>query len=134
MVSIDFGSCTAYGSTLAATSPAFGMDCGTEASLRYDLTCLAASILLLSGIGLADIHTREDARSQLAMRTGLHFSIAALCLDDSVVDVDWIWEKCKTMVKVSLPSANWVVDLGELWPKQVSSRHALSWNRNGSYV
>lgn len=93
------------------------MDGGTEASLQYDLTCLAASILLLSGIELADIHTREDARSQLAMRTGLHFFIAALRLNESVVDVDEIWEKCKTMVKVSLPSANRVVDLDELWPK-----------------
>lgn len=118
IVSIDFGSCTAYGSTLTSTSPAFGMDCGIQASLQYDLTCLAASILLLSGISLTAIHTREDARSQLAMRTGLHFSIAALCLDDSVVDVDEIWEKCKMMVKVSIPSPNWVVDLDELWPKE----------------
>ena len=117
VVSIDFGSCTAYGDTLTATSPAFGMDCGTEASLRYDLTCLAASIILLSGIGLTDIHTREDARSILAMRAGLHFSIAALCLQESDVAVDEIWEKCKMLIKISLPNANWVVDLDEVWPK-----------------
>ena len=119
VVSIDFGSCTAYGRNLTAISPAFGMDSGTEASLRYDLTCLAASIILLSGMRLMDIHTREDARSQLAMRSGLHFSIASLCLDDRVVDVDEIWEKCKVLVKVGLPSANWVVDLDELWPKKI---------------
>lgn len=95
VVSRDFGSATAYGNTLAASSPAFGMHCGTEASLRYDLTCLAASILSLSGMNLMDIHTREDARSQSAMRTGLHFPIASLCLDDSVVDVDEIWESVK---------------------------------------
>lgn len=41
VVSIDFGSCTAYGNMLTATSPAFGMDCGTEASLLYDLTCIS---------------------------------------------------------------------------------------------
>ena len=89
VVSIDFGSCAAYGDdTLTATSPAFGMDCGTEASLRYDLTCLAASIILLSGIGLTDIHTREDARSILAMRAGLHFSIAAHFVSKKVM---WLW-------------------------------------------
>ena len=64
-----------------------------------------------------DIHTREDARSELAMRTGLHFSIALLCLDDRVVDVDEIWEKCKMMAKAGLPSANWDVDMDDLWPK-----------------
>jgi serine/threonine protein kinase len=116
VVSIDFGSCTAYGNMLTSTSPAFGMDCGTVASLRYDLTCLAASILLLSEIGLTDIQTQEDARSKLTMCTGVHFSIAALCLDESVVDVDEIWEKCKMMVKVILPSANWLVDMDEVWP------------------
>ncbi|CAB9531833.1 expressed unknown protein [Seminavis robusta] len=55
VVSVDFGSCVAYGNTLAATSPAFGMDCETEASLCYDLTCLAASIMFLSGVQLTDI-------------------------------------------------------------------------------
>jgi serine/threonine protein kinase len=76
VVSIDFGSCTAYGDTLIATSPAFGMDCEPEASLRYDLTCLAASIMQLSGINLSDMNTRESARSKMALLDGLHFSIA----------------------------------------------------------
>lgn len=86
-VAIDYGSCTAYGNLLTATSPAFG----TEASLRYDLTCLAASIMLLSGFEIIEILGREDARSKLASRTGLHFLIASLYLGDSVVAVDDIW-------------------------------------------
>ena len=53
----------------------------------------------------------------LAMPTGLHFFIAALCLEESVVAVDEIWEKCKLMIKVSRPTANWLVDLDEVWPK-----------------
>jgi hypothetical protein len=117
IVAIDYGSCTAYGNMLTATSPAFGMDCGTEASLRYDLTCLAASIMLLSGFEIIEILGREDARSKLASRTGLHFSIASLCLDDSVVAVDDIWGKCKLMIGAGLPNADWVVDLDEIWPK-----------------
>jgi serine/threonine protein kinase len=117
VISIDFGSCTAYGNMLTATSPAFGMDCRTEASLHYDLTCLAASIMLLSGIDLSKIQTREDARSELASRTGLHFSFATLCLDESHVTVDEIWGKCKILVEVGLPNVDWVVDLDEIWPK-----------------
>ena len=53
----------------------------------------------------------------LAVPTGLHFYIAALCLEESVVAVDEIWEKCKLMIKVSRPTANWLVDLDEVWPK-----------------
>ena len=117
VVTIDFGSCTAYGTMLTATSPAFGMDCGAEASLRYDLTCLVASIMLLSGINLNDIQTREYARSMLSSRTGLHFSVAALCLDDNVVAVDEIWTKCKLLVEIGLPTADWVVDFDSIWPK-----------------
>lgn len=118
VVTIDFGSCTAYGNMLTATSPPFGMDCETQASLRYDLTCLAASILLLSGINLNEIQTREDARAQIKSRVGLHFSIAALCLDETMESVDEIWEKCKIMVEISLPTADWLVDMNEIWPKK----------------
>jgi len=102
VISIDVGSCTAYGNMLTATLPAFGVDCGTKASLRYDLTCLAASIMLLSGIDLSNIQAREEARSELASRTGLHFSIATLCLDGRIVAVDEIWGE--------------VQDLGRSWP------------------
>jgi len=117
VVSVDFGSCTAYGNMLTATSPAFGMDCGTDASLRYDLTCLAASIMLLSGINLTEIQTRANARSKLTSQTGIHFSVAALCLDDNLVAVDEIWTKCKLLVEVGLPTADWIVDLDHIWPK-----------------
>jgi serine/threonine protein kinase len=116
VVTIDFGSCTAYGNMLAATSPGFGMDCGTEASLRYDLTCLAASIILLSGFTLTEIQTREEARLKLAPLSGLHFSVAMFCLDDSIVAVDEIWTKCKVLVEVGLPTADWVVDCDSIWP------------------
>ena len=117
VVSIDFGSCTAYGNMLTSTSPAFGMDCGIEASLRYDLTCLAASIMLLSGINLTEIQTRENARAKLKSQIGLHFSVAALCLDDSAVAVDEIWTKCKLLVEIGLPTADWVIDFDSIWPK-----------------
>jgi len=117
VVSVDFGSCTTYGNMLTATSPAFGMDCGTDASLRYDLTCLAASIMLLSGINLTEIQTRANARSKLTSQTGIHFSVAALCLDDNLVAVDEIWTKCKLLVEVGLPTADWIVDLDHIWPK-----------------
>lgn len=88
VVSIDFGSCKEYGSMLAETSPLFGMNCGNQASLRYDLTCLAASIMLLSGIQLDKIATREDALSELASRSGVHMALATLCLDERVSNLD----------------------------------------------
>ena len=73
--------------------------------------------MLLSGINLIEIQTREEARSEIASRTGLHFSIATLCLDDSVVAVDEIWTKCKLLVELGLPTADWVVDLDSIWPQ-----------------
>jgi serine/threonine protein kinase len=117
VVTIDFGSCTPYGNMLTSTSPTFGMDCGLEASLRYDLTCLAASIMLLSEISWTEFQTRDMARSALESRLGPHFTVATLCLDDTVAAVDEIWSKCKTLVEISLPNADWLVDLDYIWPK-----------------
>ena len=121
VVSIDFGSCKEYGSMLAETSPLFGLDCGNQASLRYDLTCLAASIMLLSGIELDKIATREDALSELALRSGVHITLATLCLglDESVSNLDDMWEQIQTLVRVALPKADFVVDLNEIWPKPI---------------
>jgi serine/threonine protein kinase len=117
VVTIDFGSCTPYGNALTSTSPTFGMDCGLEASLRYDLTCLAASIMFLSEISSDEFQTREKARCSLESRFGPHFTVATLCLDDNVAAVDEIWSKCKTLVEICLPNADWLVDLDNIWPK-----------------
>ena len=119
VVSIDFGSCKEYGSMLAQTSPRFGLDCSNQASLRYDLTCLASSIMLLSGIPLDKIATRKDALSELALRSGVHITLATLCLDESVSNLDDLWEQIQTLVRVALPKADFVVDLNEIWPKQI---------------
>ena len=53
----------------------------------------------------------------LSSHTELHFSVAALCLDDNVVAVDEIWTKCKLLVEIGLPTADWVVDFDSIWPK-----------------
>ncbi|KAG7367948.1 hypothetical protein IV203_030691 [Nitzschia inconspicua] len=119
VISIDFGSCKEYGNMLTETSPLFGLDCGNQASLRYDLTCLAASIMLLSGIKLDMIATREDALSELASRSGVHITLANLCLDESVSNLDDMWEQIQTLVRVALPNADFVVDLNEIWPKRI---------------
>lgn len=58
---------------------------------------------------------------KLASRTGPHFSIASKCLDDGVVVVDEIWEKCKLLIAIALPNADWVVDLDDIWPKDECS-------------
>lgn len=117
VVTIDFGSCMPYGNMLTATSDVFGMGCWAMASLECDLTCLAASIMLLSGFTFDDFSTREEARSNLQSRVDPHSTIAMLCLDDNVVAVDDIWAKCKTLVEVSLSDADWLVDLDYIWPK-----------------
>jgi hypothetical protein len=48
---------------------------------------------------------------------GFIFPLQKLCLDDSVVAVDDVWTKCKALVEICLPTADWVVDFDSIWPK-----------------
>ena len=70
----------------------------------------------LSGIDLQEIQTREGALRTLASRSGLHFSVATLCLGNDAVAVDGIWAKCKALVEIGLPNADWVIDMDNIWP------------------
>jgi serine/threonine protein kinase len=115
VVTIDFGSCVEYGETISATSPMFGLDCPIEGSLQYDLTCVATSIIFLLGNELDQFRTRDDVKSWLASRHGMHYTIASLCLGETD-SVDPIWEKCKQLATLMHSDAAWIVDLDTIWP------------------
>lgn len=116
IVTIDFGSTVQYGDALVATSPLFGLDCPTEGSLQYDLTCLATSILLLMGTNLNQFTSRAQARECLKYQTGTSYTIASMCLDPEHESVDSIWQRCTQLVKAVHPDADWIVDCEAVWP------------------
>lgn len=116
IVTIDFGSTVQYGEQLLATSPTFALDCPTEGSLQYDLTCLASSIVFLLGNGLDEFSSRAQLREWSAARQGTHYTIASLCLDPDVESVDSIWQRCKQIVTVMHADSDWLVDCDTVWP------------------
>jgi serine/threonine protein kinase len=116
IVTIDFGSAVAYREPLMTTSPMFALDCPTDGSLHYDLTCLATSILLMLGHGLSEFTSRTEVIQWLAARQGAPYSIASLCLDPSVRSVDSIWQRCKQLVSVLPADSDWIIDCDAVWP------------------
>lgn len=122
VVTIDFGSCLEYGSTLQSTTPIYALDCPIEASLRYDLTCVATTIIQLSGQSLDHIDTRDKALKWLSTKQGSIFHLAKLCLQEyegRSEPIDQIWYEIQKLVELVHKHDEWLVDLDSIWPVAV---------------
>ena len=99
VVTIDFGSAAEYGNALTSTTPGFGLDLPTEASLSYDLACLASSIYILT-TGRKLPQTALDLRQQISGIPSLSpaLQIANLCLSNHD-DIDLIWRNAITFLE-----------------------------------
>jgi len=120
VVTIDFGSAVPYGESLVSTTPLFGLDCPSEGSLRYDLTCLATSIVFLrtEKFDTEDFPTIATLKEWLPKSTHgekIEFQIAALCLDDTL-GIEEIWKR-SLLLKLPTNHRDWIVDVEEIWPK-----------------
>lgn len=122
VVTIDFGSSVPYGESLVATTPLFGLDCPSEGALRYDLTCLATSIVFLR----TGKYDTEEFSTIAALKEWLpkspygeqtEFQIAALCLDETL-GIDDIWKR-SLLLNVPANHKDWIVDVEEIWPKSL---------------
>lgn len=121
VITIDFGSCMEYGKTLQSTTPIYALNCPIEASLRYDLTCVATAIIQLSGQSLDHITTRDQALEWLSTKDGSIFHIAKLCLqeideENDEAIMDHIWAECQILVELFHKNDEWLVDLDSVWP------------------
>jgi serine/threonine protein kinase len=119
IVSIDFGSSIAYGEAITSQTPLFGLDCPCEGSLRYDLTCLATSIVFMrtGNYNLAEfssVSTLMDWLQRPENSVILEYQIASACLDETK-SIDEIWHTCSAL---TLPEnhTEWIVDRQEIWP------------------
>jgi serine/threonine protein kinase len=120
IVSIDFGSAVAYGESITSRTPLFGLDCPCdEGSLRYDLTCLATSIVVMSTgdydlTEFPSVSTMRDWLQRPENSVKLEYQIASVCLDETK-SIDEIWHTCSGL---ALPEnhAEWIVDRQEIWP------------------
>jgi serine/threonine protein kinase len=119
IVSIDFGSSVAYGEPITSRTPLFGLDCPFEGSLRYDLTCLATSIVFMRTgnynlTEFSSVSTLMDWLQRPENSVKLEYQIASVCLD-KMKSIDEIWHTCSGL---TLPEnhAEWIVDRQEIWP------------------
>lgn len=93
VITIDFGSVTEYGNNLTYTTPGFGLDYPLEASLSYDLGCLASSLFALStGRSLPRTVLELQRQIEGIPSASPALQIASLCLSGHD-DIDFIWEK-----------------------------------------
>lgn len=119
IVVIDFGSCVEYGESITSHTPLFGLDCACDGSLRYDLTCLATSIVFMrtGKYSLADfssVSTLKDWLQRPENSVKLEYQIASVCLDETK-SIDAIWRTCSGL---TLPEnhSEWIVNRQEIWP------------------
>lgn len=119
VITIDFGSTTEYGNSLTSTTPGFGLDLAPEASLSYDLACLASSLYVLA-TGRTLPPTALDLRQQIACIPSLSpaLQIANLCLSNHG-DIDLIWKNaitCLEGVQDDVIDSSLLIAHESLWP------------------
>ena len=114
VVTIDFGSCCAYGVSVDGTTPMYTLDCPVTGSLEFDLTCLASSLGHLVLFSLEQINTRDDLRKSLQSKKGLISDIAMLCLNGT--DIETIWQEALELVKAQKFDAADLVKTDVIWP------------------
>jgi len=119
VVMIDFGSSVPYGESITELSLAFGLDCPTVGSLKYDLTCLAVSIvhtMTSTNDPLRKDVTRAGLFQAIGNPNNIALKIAKTCLTEGK-SIDEIWEEAKELVESQFENAEWLVDLRYIWPR-----------------
>lgn len=120
VVMIDFGSSVPFGESITELSFAFGLDCPPEGSLKYDLTCLAVSIVHTMTVindPLRQIVTRAGLSDAIGNTDSIALKIAKACLQADA-SIDEIWEEAKELVESQLcGNTEWLVDLEYIWPR-----------------
>ena len=123
VVMIDFGSSVPHGETITELSFAFGLDCSPEGSLKYDMTCLAVSIvhtMTSTNDPLREEVTRAGLSRAIGKSQNIALKIAKACLTEGK-SIDEIWEESKEWIKSKFGNAEWLIDLEYVWPRTITS-------------
>jgi serine/threonine protein kinase len=115
VITIDFGSAVPYGEDLSSVTQPYGLDCSLTASLEYDLTCLAYSIVELVEAKETShsIVTRDDLRRHSSgIPDNKALTIAALCVSGD--DIDKIADGA---FAICLDLATGIVRREHIWPR-----------------
>jgi serine/threonine protein kinase len=113
VVTIDFGTTVSYGSSSLGESYSFGMD-AERVTLKYDLACLASSLLLLvehdlSNLEMAVVQGTYHDSQTLAER------LAAILL--SSLDLNSLWSMCTETIQQMVVDPTGLLDYNTLIPK-----------------